>query len=82
MQEIALATLESVAKDAPEEDMTEDVKMVSVISFRPNCAIQNIGLRYWHYYSPMKNLSVRVQCYITATTFNGLNVRCSFIIAV
>ena len=36
MQEIALATLESVSKDGPEEDMTDDVKMVSVISFRPN----------------------------------------------
>ena len=36
MQEIALATLESVSKDGPEEDMTDDVKMVSVISFTPN----------------------------------------------
>ncbi|KAM8723424.1 dynein regulatory complex subunit 3 isoform 1-T2 [Acanthopagrus schlegelii] len=28
MQEIALATLESVSKDGPEEDMTDDVKML------------------------------------------------------
>ena len=55
VQEIALATLESVAKDTPEEDMTEDVKLVSVISFRPNCAIQNIGLHYWHCYTEMTN---------------------------
>lgn len=51
MREIALATLENVAKDDLEEDMPDDVKMVRAIPFRHTLAIQNIGLHCRNYYS-------------------------------
>lgn len=42
--EIAVATLENVAKDHLEVDMPDDVKMVSVIPFRPNWISNRITL--------------------------------------